>query len=167
MLYLGHLYITVSVHSIKKPISSSPFRNNVVYYDDGHYNNVMMSAMASQINSLTVVYSTVYSRRRSKKALKLRVTGLCEGNSLTDEVPAQKSSNGENVSSWWRHHGLSLRILLHWSNPTEIYLIGASELGSRQDVYIKSYHQYLSFVCMFPFNSIAERPISLWSSTVI
>ena len=36
-----------------------------------------MSAMASQITSPTIVYSTVYSRRRSKETLNLRVTGLC------------------------------------------------------------------------------------------
>ena len=41
----------------------------------------------------------------SKKTLKLRVTGLCEGNSLvTSEFPAQRASNTENVSIWWRHH---------------------------------------------------------------
>ena len=39
------------------------------------YNDVIMSVMASQITSLTIVYSTVYSRRRSKKTSKLRVTG--------------------------------------------------------------------------------------------
>ena len=32
-----------------------------------HCNDVIMSAMASQITSLTIVYSTVYSRCRSKK----------------------------------------------------------------------------------------------------
>ena len=43
-------------------------------------------------------------RRRSKKT-KLRVTGLCEGNSpVTGEFPAQKFCNAENVSIWWRHH---------------------------------------------------------------
>ena len=36
-------------------------------------------------------------RRKSKKISKLRVTGLCE-------FPAQRASNGENVSIWWRHH---------------------------------------------------------------
>ena len=42
-------------------------------------------------------------RRRSKKA-KLRVTGLCEGNSpVTGEFPSQRVSNAENVSIWWRH----------------------------------------------------------------
>ena len=44
-------------------------------------------------------------RRRSKKTSKLRVTGLCAGNSpLTGEFPAQKASDGENVAIWWRHH---------------------------------------------------------------
>ena len=44
-------------------------------------------------------------RRRSKKTPKLRVTGLCEGNSpVTGEFPAQMASNMENVSIWWRHH---------------------------------------------------------------
>ena len=50
-------------------------------------------------------------RRRSKKTSKLRVTGLCEGNSpVTGEFPAQRASNAENVficwrlHVWWRHH---------------------------------------------------------------
>ena len=43
-------------------------------------------------------------RRSSKKTSKLRVTGLCEGNSPgTDQFDAQRTSNGENVSIWWRH----------------------------------------------------------------
>ena len=41
----------------------------------------MMNTMASQITSLTIVYSTVYSRRRRKKTSKLRFTGFCVGNS--------------------------------------------------------------------------------------
>ena len=44
-------------------------------------------------------------RCKSKKTSKLRVTGLCVGNSLvTREFPAQTASNTENVSIWWRHH---------------------------------------------------------------
>ena len=44
-------------------------------------------------------------RRRSKKTSKLRVTGLCQGNSpVTGEFPAQRASNAENVSISWRHH---------------------------------------------------------------
>ena len=41
------------------------------------------------------------------KISKLRVTGLCEGNSPgTGEFPAQMASYAENVSIWWRHHEL-------------------------------------------------------------
>ena len=44
-------------------------------------------------------------RRRLKKISKLRVTGLCVGNSpVTGEFPTQRASNTENVSIWWRHH---------------------------------------------------------------
>ena len=44
-------------------------------------------------------------RCRSKKISKLRVTGLCVGNSLvTGEFPSQMASNVENVSMWWCHH---------------------------------------------------------------
>ena len=43
--------------------------------------------------------------RWSKKTSKLRVTGLCAGNSPEiGEFPAQMASNAENLSIWWRHH---------------------------------------------------------------
>ena len=63
-----------------------------------------MGTIASQITSLTIVYSTLYSDG-SKKISKLHVTGLCAENSPgTGELPAQMASNAENVSIWWRHH---------------------------------------------------------------
>ena len=66
-----------------------------------------MSAMASQITSLTIVYSTVHSGADQKKTPTLRATGLCEGNSpVTGEFSAQKASNAENVSIWWRHNDI-------------------------------------------------------------
>ena len=66
-----------------------------------------MGAIAFQTTRLAIVYSTVYSRRRWNKTSKLRVPGLCEGNSpVTGEFPAQRASNAENVPIWWRHHGL-------------------------------------------------------------
>ena len=63
-----------------------------------------MGEMTSLITSITIVYPTVYSGR-SKETSKLRVTGLCAGNSLvTGEFPAQMASNAENVSIGWRHN---------------------------------------------------------------
>ena len=48
-------------------------------------------------------------RRRSKKTSKVRVNGLCAGNSpMIGEFPAQRASNAENGSIWWRHHGWRL-----------------------------------------------------------
>ena len=56
-------------------------------------------------------------RRRLNKTSKVRVTGLCAGNSLvTGELPAQRASNVENASIWWRHHDgtiWSLSQMLH------------------------------------------------------
>ena len=46
-----------------------------------HYNDVIMTTTASQITSLTIVYSIVYSDADKKMA-----------------------SYAENVSIWWRHH---------------------------------------------------------------
>ena len=56
-----------------------------------HHSVVIMSAMASQITSLTIVWSTVYSGSL-KETSKFRVTGLCAGNSpVTGEFPAQRA----------------------------------------------------------------------------
>ena len=45
---------------------------------------------------------------QTKKTSKLRVTGLCARNSpVTGEFPAQRASDAENVSIWWRHHAVN------------------------------------------------------------
>ena len=55
-----------------------------------------MGTMASQITSLTIVYSTVYSGADQRKKSKLRVTA---GNSpVTGEFPTLRANNAENVS---------------------------------------------------------------------
>ena len=60
-----------------------------------HYSDVIMDMVASQITSLTIVYSTVYS----KCLIKENITGLCVGNStLTGEFLAQRAGNAEKVS---------------------------------------------------------------------
>ena len=70
-----------------------------------HYNDVIISTMASPITSLTDVYSTIHSgtderKHQSSASLALvRVIHWWPVNSL-----AKKASNMENVSIWWRHH---------------------------------------------------------------
>ena len=63
-------------------------------------------------------------RRRSKKTSKLRVTGLCEGNSpVTGEFPAQRASDKEKVSIWWRHHAFGIRPISHLMDIVEMLLL--------------------------------------------
>ena len=63
-----------------------------------------MTTMASQITSLTVVYSSVYSDADQRKHQSSVSLALCEEFTGTDEFPAQKASYADNVSIWWRQH---------------------------------------------------------------
>ena len=67
-----------------------------------HYVDVIMGAMTSQITSLAIVYSTVYSgadqRKHQSSASLVFVRGIRRW------LLAQKASNAENVFIWWRHN---------------------------------------------------------------
>ena len=70
-----------------------------------HYNDVVMNAMVSQITGVSIICSTVGLGADQRKHQSSASLTLFEGNSpVTDEFPAQKASNAENVSIWWRHH---------------------------------------------------------------
>ena len=64
-----------------------------------------MDAMAPQITSLKIVYSTVYSSADQRKHQSSASLALCGEFTVTSEFPAQMASNAENVPIWWRHHG--------------------------------------------------------------
>ena len=76
-------------------------------------------------------YDCLLSRlfgRKSKKTSKLPVTGLCEGNSqVTGEFPAQRASNAENVSIWWRHHGIRHESEGWGSSPRQVETFSVSK----------------------------------------
>ena len=81
-----------------------------------HYNDIIMGTIASQITSLASVYSAVWLGADQRKHKKLCVPGLCAGNSPeTGEFPAQRASNAENVSIWWRHHACNIFFLRNFS----------------------------------------------------
>ena len=70
-------------------------------------------------------------RHWSKKTSKLRVTSLCAGNSPgTGEFPAQKASNAENVSIWWRHHDSC------WSEPIRQCEVYSRPYGNYRPVWL-------------------------------
>ena len=92
LVYGAHWIILGSLCRTDKNNGMSPWRSSLLCRHNGR-------------GSVTIAYSTVYSMRRSKKTSKLRVTGLCAGNSPgPSEFPVQMASNAENVSLWWRHH---------------------------------------------------------------
>ena len=57
-----------------------------------------MGAMASQLTSLTIVYSIVYSGADQRKHQSSASLTFVPG-----EFPAQMASNAEKDSIWWRH----------------------------------------------------------------
>ena len=107
--------------------------------------------MASQITSLTSVYSTVYSGADQRKH-QISASLVFVGNSqVTGEFPAQRACNVENVSIWWRHHVISLhkheRICFLWFIQMKILMF--------------------SVRCGVACRNIMTRSKGLWSNTLI
>ena len=74
-----------------------------------HYSDVTMSAMASQITGIMIVYSTVCSgvdqRKHQSSASLAFVRGI-------HQCPVNSPNSGaDNVSIWWHHHGENARLL--------------------------------------------------------
>ena len=71
------------------------------------YNDVIMSAIISQITSLTIVYSTIYSgteqRKHGSSASLAFVWGI---HRWPVNSPHKRPVTQKNVSIWWHHHGL-------------------------------------------------------------
>ena len=94
--------------------------------------------------------------RRSKKTSKLRVTGLCAGNSSgTSEFPAQRASYVENVSIWWRHHEHGLT-LTHWGRDKMAAI--SQTTFSNAFSWIKTYE----FVWMYEHSLDPFAALVLW-----
>ena len=63
-----------------------------------HYNDIIVSVMASQITSLTIVYLTVYSGTDQIKHQNSTSLAFMRG------FPTQKPSNTQNISIWWSQY---------------------------------------------------------------
>ena len=63
-----------------------------------------MTTVASRITSLAVVYLIIYQTQMKENIKAPRHWPLCGEFTGTGEFPAQRASNAENVSIWWRHH---------------------------------------------------------------
>ena len=70
-----------------------------------HYSDVIMTTLASQITSLTVVYSIVYSDAYQRKHQSSASLAFVWGIHRDRWLPRTRGSYAENISIWWRHHG--------------------------------------------------------------
>ena len=65
-----------------------------------------MGMMASQITSLTIVYTQPIIQAQIKENIKAPRHWPLYGE-FTSELPAQMASKVENVSVWWHHHDIT------------------------------------------------------------
>ena len=63
-----------------------------------------MGAMVSQITSISIVYSTVWSGADQGKYQISALLAFVKGIHRWPVNSPHKASNAENVSIWWRHH---------------------------------------------------------------
>ena len=69
-----------------------------------HYNDVIMGPWRFK-SPPSPLFTQPFIQAQIKENIKLRITGLCAGNSpVTGEFPTQRASNAEHVSIWRRHH---------------------------------------------------------------
>ena len=107
-------FFTNSAHTLK--ITPETHRNTLLWRHNGYDGVSYHQPHDCLLNRLF--------RRWSQKTSKLRVTGLCAGNTTeTGEFRARMASNAENVSIWWRHHewlGYVVSIVRNW-DKTNLY----------------------------------------------
>ena len=73
-----------------------------------HYSHVIMNAMASQINGVSIVCSTVYSGADQRKHQSSAPLALVRGiQRWLADSPHKRPAKQKNVSIWWRHHGIA------------------------------------------------------------
>ena len=117
-----------------------------------HYNDVIMGAMASQITSLAIVYSTVYSggdqRKHQSSASLDFVRGIHRW---------QMANNAENVSIWCRHNVI---ILWQGALPSVDYIRSWHNL----DVFLIKRYRGVCFLfrCWNDFLNIANMAFVLF-----
>ena len=69
--------------------------------------------MASQISSVSIVYSTVSSGEDQRKYQSYASLAFVKGiHQCPVNSPAQMASNAESVSIWWRHHEIGTMLLM-------------------------------------------------------
>ena len=109
--------------------------------------------MASQITSLTIAYSTVYSDADQRKQQSSRVTGLCAGNSPgTSEFSAQMASNAEMCP-------FDDVIMCYWGYGSRLFIQSVAFTGYERD---SSF--WMSIILLY---LLSQKPYRIVLSTIL
>ena len=112
-----------------------------------HYNDVIMNAMASQVTSFRVVYSTVHSDADQRKHQSFASLAFVRGiHRWPVDSPHERPSNAENVSIWWRYHVC----LVYYKTDVSSSIIAISEENNLRILILQIFPRVLHFGCMCP-----------------
>ena len=131
-----------------------------------------MGAMAYQITSLTIVYSTVYSSAAQRKRQSCASLDF-----LCGEFTGHRASNTENNSIWWRHHAWrktvshSIRLFFLswrtvspvWQRPFLCDLILRIESRLKRTAQILPGKYFLRALCVEKSFSVNINILFVWS----
>ena len=124
MITIFYILLMKNVHP---KASTSQNKSHICHEFTLHYNDVIISTIASQITSLTIVYSTYYSgadQREHESSVSLAfVWGIHR------EFPAQRASNAENVSIWWRYHEIGVFFMTGDGETYDSAAINTNSIG--------------------------------------
>ena len=101
-----------------------------------------MTTTASRMTSPTAVYSTFYSDANQRKHQRSASLAFVWGIHRDRWIPRTKASYAENVSIWWRHHGIF---------TVTFVITGSQEQQSTTQAHMS-----------WEANSLLNRPINLW-----
>ena len=108
------------------------FHGGVIWDWEIHYSDVIMTTMASQITSCTIVYSTVYSGADQKhQGFAIMTFVMVIYRSLVNSA-YQWSVTRKSVSIWWRHHFWSVYEAGIWPVSRMVQIFG------RMTIYVLS-----------------------------
>ena len=112
---------------VNKLYSSDMITPTKAYPLHTHYGDVMMTTMASQITSLTVVYSTVYSDADKRKNQSSASLALVRG--IHRSVPVNSPHKGPVTRKMFPFHDVIIQsahqmsVALHWANRAVCVII--------------------------------------------
>ena len=112
-----------------------------------------MDTMASQITSLTIIYSTIYLVTDQRKHQSSASLAFVRG--IPGEFLAQMASNTENVSIWWRHHVYVCPVPCYYTSKWGLMEIQSEEQYHENMIIMQNIHS--SGVFWIPLNVIKRN----------